>query len=299
MAISFPFTVSFWTIPAACFFARPPRYGFRLTRYGANAPGHTTSSIATSIDDECDEKFLASCEYAASDADGCGTSFTLMPVSLWNRATSSRSRLWLDPTAFSPMNVIFWPLYFLLSAAAPATFGGLTAAAAVLLPAALLAPPAVAALSETSRANSPATPTRASTPRCFTISPPSSHPVAARAASAGAQPPSRRQCLPLRGLSCQRAETSGGGRSWPPPERRLGVGRLRGGRRRRAEVGRVRVRVVAVRQSGGTRSGRVRRRGRGGRASLDEGVRRRSVADRVDERPVGGPQPEPASRGRD
>src|SRR5919201_5703001 len=168
MAISFPFTVSFWTIPAACFFACLPSAGFRFTRYGANAPGQTTSSIITSIDDECDEKFRASCEYAASDADGCGTSFTLMPVSFENRETSNRSRLWLDPTALSPMNVIFWPLYFFFSAAAPATFGGLTAAAAVLLPAALLAPPAVGALRTTSTGNAPATPTKARTPRCFT-----------------------------------------------------------------------------------------------------------------------------------
>ena len=172
MAISFPFTVSFWMIPAACFFAALPRAGFRLTRYGANAPGHTTSSIITSIDDECDEKFRAICEYAASDAAGCGTSFTLMPVSFLNRATSSRSRLWLEPTALSPMNVICWPPYFFFSAAAPATFGGFTAAAMERFAGLLPAPPAAATLSETIRAKAPASPTNTSTPRCLTVSPP-------------------------------------------------------------------------------------------------------------------------------
>src|SRR5207237_4995673 len=126
----------------------------------------------TSIDDECDEKFRASCEYAASDAAGCGTSFTLMPVSLWNRATSSRSRLWLEPTALSPMNVICWPLYFFFNAAAPATLCGLTAAATERFAGLLLAPPAAATLSETIRANAPASPANTSTPRCLTCSPP-------------------------------------------------------------------------------------------------------------------------------
>src|SRR5919201_2964122 len=263
MAISFPFTVSFWTIPAACFFACLPSAGFRFTRYGANAPGHTTSSIITSIDDECDEKFRASCEYAASDADGCGTSLTLMPVSLWNRATSSRSRLWLDPTALSPMNVICWPLYFFLSAAAPATFGGLTAAAAERFAGLLPAPPAVATLSETIRANAPASPASTSTPRCLTCSPPFRTAVAAVTASAAAQS-SPSQCLPLRGLSCQRAQTSGGGHKLAPSRAGLGVGRLRRRRRSRAEVGRVVVRVVAVREPGRARArGRGRRRSRG------------------------------------
>ena len=84
--------VSFWTIPAAWSFDCLPSFGFRLTRYGANAPGHTTSIIATSIDEECVENALASCEYDASDAAGCGTTFTLMPVSFVNLVASARSR---------------------------------------------------------------------------------------------------------------------------------------------------------------------------------------------------------------
>src|SRR4051812_20143121 len=111
-------------IPCACCFAALPSAGFRLTRYGANAPGQTTSSIITSIAEDFDEKFRANCEYEASEADGCGTSLTLMPVSCWNLATSFRSRLWLEPTAASPTNSIFWPLYLALIAAAFGTFGG-------------------------------------------------------------------------------------------------------------------------------------------------------------------------------
>src|SRR4051794_6476861 len=50
-----------------------------------------------------------------------------MPVSALNLAASSRSRLWLWPTALSPTKVIVWPPYFALSAFAFATAGGLTA----------------------------------------------------------------------------------------------------------------------------------------------------------------------------
>src|ERR671931_2868744 len=119
-----------------------------------------------------------------------------MPVSLWNRATSSRSRLWLDPTALSPMNVICWPLYFFLSAAAPATFGGLTAAATERFVGLLPAPPAVATLSETSRANAPASPANTSTLRCLTCSPPFRTPNRCAHSVAPQRSPPRRQCLP-------------------------------------------------------------------------------------------------------
>ena len=44
--------VSFWMIPCACSLACLPSFGFRLTRYGAKAPGQTTSIIATSIEDD-------------------------------------------------------------------------------------------------------------------------------------------------------------------------------------------------------------------------------------------------------
>ena len=80
-------------IPCACCFASLPSFGFRSTRYGAKAPGHTTSIIATSNDDDFDEKTRASCEYDASDAAGCGTTFTLIPVSFVNCFASATSRV--------------------------------------------------------------------------------------------------------------------------------------------------------------------------------------------------------------
>src|SRR5436305_1595936 len=96
-----------------------------------------------------------------------------MPVSLWNRATSSRSRLWLEPTALSPMNVIFWPLYFLRSAFAPATAGGLIAAAAegVRAPFDDDVPALTAAVttSRAARANAAVSPPTTRTARCFTL----------------------------------------------------------------------------------------------------------------------------------
>ena len=95
-------------MPAAWSFACWPSFGPRSTRYGAKAPGHTTSSIATSIDDDLDENARTSCEYDASDAAGCGTTFTLMPVSFVNRCASIRSRLCELPTE-SPTKVIVWP----------------------------------------------------------------------------------------------------------------------------------------------------------------------------------------------
>src|SRR3954467_730262 len=110
MATSLPATVSFWTIPSACCFACPPSFGFRSTRNGANAPGQTTSIIATSIEDECVENALASCEYEASEAAGCGTTFTLIPVCCENFFASATSRACPPPTE-SPTNVIVCPPY--------------------------------------------------------------------------------------------------------------------------------------------------------------------------------------------
>src|SRR5262249_53597255 len=146
MATSLPATVSFWTIPAACCFACWPSFGFRSSRNGANAPGHTTSTIATSIDDECVENALASCEYDASEAAGCGTTLTLMPVSFVNRPARAKSRWWPPPTE-SPTKVIDWPPYFALIAAAFGTGG---AAMAVVRAARLVL--ADAMLSETTSA---------------------------------------------------------------------------------------------------------------------------------------------------
>ena len=84
--------VSLVTIVLMCSFDCLPSFGFRSTRYGANAAGQTTSIIATSIDDECVENARASCEYDASEAAGCGTTFTLMPVSFVNLVANARSR---------------------------------------------------------------------------------------------------------------------------------------------------------------------------------------------------------------
>src|SRR3954447_24724398 len=94
-----------------------------------------------------------------------------MPVSCLNFATSLRSRLWLDPTAASPTNVIFWPLYFALSAAALGTAGG--AIAADLTGAACAAGrdvPAAAALSDATSVTAPISPATTSSARCFTVS---------------------------------------------------------------------------------------------------------------------------------
>src|SRR5215831_7632751 len=132
---------------ARCNFACFPSFGFRLTRYGANAPGQTTSIIATSIDDDFDENARASCAYDWSDADGCGTTLTLIPVFLVNCLASAMSRTWPFPTE-SPTNVIFCPPYFLLIAAALGTFGAGTAAVAwARADDVVPAPPAVTMLS--------------------------------------------------------------------------------------------------------------------------------------------------------
>src|ERR1043166_7357669 len=120
--------VPFTTMLLMCCFDCLPSFGFRLTRYGANARGQLTSSIATSIEDDFDENARASCEYDWSDAAGCGTTLTLMPVSFENRLASAVSRTLPAPTE-SPTNVIFCPWYFLLIAAAFGTFGALTTAA--------------------------------------------------------------------------------------------------------------------------------------------------------------------------
>ena len=158
--------VSFWTIPAACSFACLPSFGFRLTRYGAKAPGQTTSIIATSIEDDFDENARASCEYAASDAAGCGVTLTLIPVSFVNRLASATSRTWPLPTE-SPTNVIFCPPYFFRIAAAFGTFGAATAAACCTCAGLLLL--AAATLRDAISAIAPITPARTSSLRCFTL----------------------------------------------------------------------------------------------------------------------------------
>ena len=158
--------VSFWTIPAAWSFDCLPSFGFRSTRYGANAPGQTTSIIATSIEDDFDENARASCEYAASEAAGCGVTLTLIPVSFVNRFASARSRTCPLPTE-SPTNVIFWPPYFFRIAAAFGTFGAATAAACCTCAGRLLL--AAATLRDATSAIAPITPARTSNLRCFTL----------------------------------------------------------------------------------------------------------------------------------
>jgi|SRR5437763_2952387 len=98
--------VPFATMLLMCSFDCLPSFGFRFNRYGANAPGQLTSSIATSIDDDFDENARASCAYDASLAAGCGTTLILIPVSFVNRLASATSRTWPFPTE-SPTNVIF------------------------------------------------------------------------------------------------------------------------------------------------------------------------------------------------
>src|SRR2546421_853703 len=116
--------VSLVTIVLMCSLDCLPSFGFRSTRYGANAAGQTTSIIATSIEDECVENALASCAYDWSDAAGCGSTVTLIPVSLLNRLASAVSRLFPSPTE-SPTKVMLWPPYFALIAFAFLTCGGL------------------------------------------------------------------------------------------------------------------------------------------------------------------------------
>src|SRR5262245_45024363 len=150
---------------ARCSFDCFPSFGFRLTRYGANAPGQTTSIIATSIDDDFDENARASCAYDWSDADGCGTTFTLTPVSLVNRFASVVSRTLPFPTE-SPTNVIVCPPYFLLIAAALGTLGAAIAAAFWACAGLLLL--AVATLRKAMSASTPKPPARPSSLGCFT-----------------------------------------------------------------------------------------------------------------------------------
>src|SRR5438874_13563495 len=151
---------------ARCSFDCLPSGFFRFTRYGANAPGQTTSIIATSIEDDFDENARASCAYDWSEAAGCGTTLTLMPVSFENRLASFVSRTCPFPTE-SPTNVIFWPPYFFLIAAAFGTLGAGIAAAACGCAAFLL--PAAATLRETMSAMTPTTPARTNSLRCFTL----------------------------------------------------------------------------------------------------------------------------------
>ena len=148
-----------------------PSFGLRLTRYGAKAPGQTTSIIATSIEDDFCEKALTSCEYDWSEAAGCGTTFTLMPVSFVKRFASARSRLWPSPTE-SPTNVIFCPPYFFLIAFAFGTFGAAMAAALWARDGLLLL--AAATLRDAISAIAPTSPARRSS-RCFI--PPTSFPI--------------------------------------------------------------------------------------------------------------------------
>src|SRR5215210_4019490 len=175
MAISLPPMVLFATIPCACNLASLPSGFFRSTRYGANAPGQTTSIITTSNAEDFEEKFLASCEYDSSDFSGCGRTFTWMPVSFVNFFASARSRTWLPPTALSPTNVSFTPLNFALSFAALGTAGGAIAADCLATVGPAL--PTVAAASEAISASAPTSPAMAralrrfTSPRPFSIDP--------------------------------------------------------------------------------------------------------------------------------
>src|SRR2546423_4838394 len=157
--------VSLVTIVLMCSFDCLPSFGFRSTRYGANAAGQTTSIIATSIEDECVENALASCAYDWSDAAGCGSTVTLIPVSLLNRVASAVSRLFPSPTE-SPTKVMLWPPYFALIAFAFLTCGGLIVAAARCTCARPLV--AAAVLREAMRARAPTPPAGTSSLLCFT-----------------------------------------------------------------------------------------------------------------------------------
>ena len=107
---------------------------------------------------------MTSCEYDWSEAAGCGTTLTLIPVSFENRFASAVSRLLPSPTE-SPTNVIFWPPYFFLIAAAFGTFGA--AIAVECLAAVGRAFPTVAA-SEATSATAPINPNMARALRYFT-----------------------------------------------------------------------------------------------------------------------------------
>src|SRR5581483_7284677 len=158
--------------------------------------------MATSIEDDFDEKARASCEYEASDAAGWGTTFTLMPVSRVKRAASMRSRLCELPTE-SPTKVIVCPPYFALIAAAFGTGGGFTAdepAARVVAP--------EATLSDTSRDSRPTSPATRTRRRRFIgltsfLSPPTRRPRIGRRSTATLR-------LSARSLKPARA------RRWPP-----------------------------------------------------------------------------------
>src|SRR5436189_3732066 len=158
MATRWPLIVSFETIALIWSFDCLPSFGFRSTRYGANAAGQVTSIIATSIEDECVENALASCEYDWSDAAGCGVTLTLIPVSLLNRLASAVSRLFPSPTE-SPMKVMLCPPYFALIAFAFGTFGGLIAAVLFACVGLLLA---AATLRNAMSASTPTIPARTS-----------------------------------------------------------------------------------------------------------------------------------------
>src|SRR5262245_6738904 len=162
--------VSFWTMLWMWTLDCLPSFGLRLTGYRAQAPGETTSIMATSSEDDSCEKALTSCEYDWSEAAGCGTTFTLMPVSLVKRLASFESRMWPSPTE-SPTNVICWPPYFLRIAFAFGTFGVVLAVALCAGDGLLLL--AAATLRDAISAIAPTTPARRSS-RCFI--PPTSFP---------------------------------------------------------------------------------------------------------------------------
>jgi hypothetical protein len=89
-----------------------------------------------------------------------------MPVAAENLWASLMSRVWLDPTALSPMKVIVCPPYFFLIAGAFGTAGGTIAAAAVRVVRFVV--PAVAMLSERSRASKATAPAIGTSTRGFT-----------------------------------------------------------------------------------------------------------------------------------
>jgi hypothetical protein len=89
-----------------------------------------------------------------------------MPVAAENLFASAMSRVWLDPTALSPMKVIVCPPYFFLIAGAFGTAGGTIAAAEVSFAGLLV--PAVAMLSDTSNASRATAPASGTSARDFT-----------------------------------------------------------------------------------------------------------------------------------
>src|SRR5262245_1234199 len=126
--------------------------------------------------DEFEENVRANCEYEALESAGCGTSFTLMPVSFENFATRFTSRVWDLPTGPSPRNVMLRPPNFFLIAAAFGTAGGLTFCAVTATAVGLAVPavpalPAAAMLSEATRATAPMIPAPSNARRFTDLTP--------------------------------------------------------------------------------------------------------------------------------